>query len=132
MKDLCYNCKRVQDVAATHPASGRPYCAACAQDLPWSLDDLAMFLLTVSDSPVGPPFRAGDVVECRAAGVLYEGVGVVQEMDMNLEHGGTPLYPMFRVTLTDKASDSAPDEAWYAEVSLTKVAADAEPQEAAS
>ena len=42
---------------------------------------------------------------------------------MSLKHGGTPLYPMFRVELTEKDNDDVPDYAWYAEVSLRKVEA---------
>lgn len=121
MKYLCQGCKLPRATERVHPETGLPYCSDCSGALPWSLEDLAMFLLTVPGSPVGPPFKPGDAVECRAAGVAYEGVGVVREVSMDLAHGGTPLYPMFRVELTEKAGPSSPDEAWYAEVSLSPV-----------
>lgn len=119
--ELCYGCKLPRETVYTHPDTGQVFCAACSRGMPLNSAEWAMILLTTPGSPVGPPFGPGDVVECRRAAQVYEGVGVVQEMSMNLEHGGTPLYPMFRVRLTDKASDDVPDEAWYAEVSLTKV-----------
>ena len=49
-------------------------------------------MLTSPWSPYGPPFKPGDVVECRTAGETYDGVGTVHEMDMAFEHGGTKFF----------------------------------------
>lgn len=119
--EVCYGCKLPRGIVYTDAATGQVFCANCSRGMPLNPAEWALLLLTTPGSPVGPPFAPGDVVECRRAATHYEGVGTVQEMSMSLEHGGTPLYPMFRVALTDKATPEAPDEAWYAEVSLTRV-----------
>ena len=118
--ELCYGCKIPRPIAYVHPDTGQGFCLSCARGMPINPTEWALLLLTQPGSVVGPPFAPGDVVECRRAAQFYEGVGVVREMSMDLEHGGTPLYPMFRVELTEKDNDEVPDEAWYAEVSLTK------------
>lgn len=120
--ERCYSCKLplVEDFYV-HPDSGELFCMLCSWGMPLNPQEIAMILLTQPGSVVGPPFAPGDVVECRRAAQVYEGIGVVREMSMDPEHAATPLYPMFRVELTDKANDDCPDEAWYAEVSLTKV-----------
>jgi hypothetical protein len=120
--ELCYGCKLPQEHVYVHPDTGQGFCMTCAKGMPINPAEWALLLLTHPASPLGPPFIPGDVVECRRAATVYEGVGVVQGMSMSLEHGGgTPLYPMFLVTLTEKDNDEVPDQAWYAEVSLTKV-----------
>lgn len=122
--ETCYGCKLPRERAYIHPDTGQGFCVRCARSMPINPAEWAMLLLTHPASPLGPPFVPGDVVECRRAATVYEGVGVVQGMSMNIEEtGGTPLFPMFLVTLTEKAFDDAPGQAWYAEVSLTKVAA---------
>ena len=121
MKDLCGVCKSFTDIVWHEDGTNRPYCQECLNQLPLSSDEWAFILLTAPWSPVGPPFKAGDVVECRTAGLIYDGVGTVEEMDMTLAHGGTPVYPTWRVVLSTKAHDKAPDEAWYTEVCLTRV-----------
>lgn len=120
--EICYGCKLPKERAYIHPDTGQGFCAVCARSMPINPAEWAMLLLTHPASPLGPPFAPGDVVECRRAATVYEGIGVVQGMSMNIEEtGGTPLFPMFLVTLTEKVSDEVPDQAWYAEVSLTKV-----------
>jgi hypothetical protein len=119
--ELCYGCKLPRETVYTHPDTYQVFCAGCARGMPLNANEWALLLLTQPGSPVGPPFAPGDVVECRRAATHYEGIGTVQEMSMDLGHGGTPLYPMFRVVITEKADEGVPDEAWYAEVSLTKV-----------
>lgn len=121
MKDLCGGCKTFQEIVWHEDGTQRPICEACLAKIPLSSDEWAFILLTSPWSPVGPPFKAGDVVECRVAGQIYDGVGTVQEMDMNLDHGGTPIYPTWRVVLTTKAHDGVPDERWYTENCLTRV-----------
>ena len=120
---LCYGCKTVQEVAYIQPVTDLEFCDRCRWQQPLTVDDLAMFLLTTPGSVIGPPFRVGDVVEARVAGILYDGIGTVAEMSMTLERGaGTPVYPTFRVVFTEKAdTHDVPDEAWYPENCLTKV-----------
>lgn len=121
MRDLCYGCKQFKEIAYTQGGTDHPFCEECSMIQPLTSDEWAMMLLVAPDSPYGPPFRPGDKVEARTAGTIYDGLGEVAQMSMSLEHGGTPVYPTFRVVLSEKAHDQAPDEAWYTEVCLTKV-----------
>jgi len=121
MRDLCYGCKQFQEIAYTEGGTDHQFCEPCSMVQPLTSDEWALMLLVAPDSPWGPPFRPGDKVEARTAGQIYDGVGEVAQMSMSLEHGGTPVYPSFRVVLNEKAHDQAPDEAWYTEVCLTKV-----------
>ena len=121
--DLCHGCNRFTEVAWTDVGTGRPFCRGCVNSMPPTSDQIDVLLLLAPWSPIGPPFRPGDVVECRTGAILFDGVGTVQEMSISLEHGATPIYPTFRVTLTEKAYDDAPDEAWYTEVCLRSVSA---------
>lgn len=120
MRDLCTGCKQFREIDYTS-IEGQPWCANCSMTPPLTSDEWALMLLVAPDSPYGPRFRPGDHVEARTAGVIYDGVGEVTHMSMSLEHGGTPVYPTFRVVLSEKAHDQAPDEAWYTEVCLQKV-----------
>lgn len=120
-KSLCYGCKTFQEVAYIQPGTDREFCRSCRWDQPLTQEDLGLFLLTYPGSPFAPPFRPGDVVEARVAGILYDGTGVVEDMSMSLEHGGTPVYPTFKVRFTEKATDhDVPDEYWYPENCLRK------------
>lgn len=129
MKDLCYGCKTFQEIAYTQGGTDRPFCEECSMIQPLTSDEWALMLLVAPDSPWGPPFHPGDKVEVRQAiasegrnpEFRTEGVGEVAQMSMSLEHGGTPIYPTFRVVLSEKAHDQAPDEAWFPEVCLSKV-----------
>lgn len=120
--EMCYGCKLPTEDFYIHPETGQSFCSKCSWGMPISPAEWALLLLTQPGSMVGPPFLPGDPVECRLAGQVYEGNGVVQEISMSLDRGGgTPLYPMFRVALNEKVNDQVPDEAWYSEVSLTKI-----------
>ena len=88
---------------------------------PITAEDVASFLLLSPNSILGPQYHPGDIVEARTAALIYDGIGMVEEMSMELKNGGTPVYPSFRVRITEKAHDEAPDEAWYTEVCLRKV-----------
>ena len=121
MKDLCGICKTFQEIVYVEDGTNRTFCESCAANEPLTSDEWSFLLLVAPWSPFGPPFKSGDVVECRTAGQLYDGVGTVQEIDMDLAHGGTPVYPMWRVTIETKAYPEAPDEAWYTENCLTRV-----------
>lgn len=123
--DLCFGCKKFTEIVWTEGGTDRPYCQTCVDEMPPTVDEVNMVLLLAPWSPIGPPFKPGDVVECRTAAIIFDGVGVVQEMSISLRDGGTPIYPSFRVALTEKAHDKAPDEAWYTEVCLKRV----EPQD---
>ena len=113
---LCASCKQMREPAATY--DGLDYCKDCAEEAnPYQpeLFGLAYLLATI-------PFDVGDKVECRTAGTLYDGVGTVEEIDIDFKMGGTPVFPAFRVKLEDKSQDDIPDELWYCEGGLTKVA----------
>ena len=121
MRDLCYGCKQFKEIAYTQGGTDHPFCEECSIIQPLTSDEWAMMLLVAPDSPWGPPFHPGDKVEARTAGTIYDGIGEVAQMSMSLEHGGTPVYPTFRVVISEKAHDQAPDEAWYTEICLQKV-----------
>jgi hypothetical protein len=120
MRDMCSGCRKFKDVAWTEEQTGRAFCEECLAQLPWTSEQRALMFLMLTI-----PFRPGDRVECRTAGgtpvELYDGIGTVQEISTSLEHGGTMVFPTFRVTLDEKAYPSCPDEVWYTECCLTKV-----------
>lgn len=120
MNDLCHGCKQIREIDYTNPA-GQTFCIDCQMLQPLTSDEWARILLVAPWSKFGPPFRLGDKVEARTGAQIYDGVGEVTNVSMSLEHGGTPVYPTFRVVINKKAHDLAPDEAWYTEVCLTKV-----------
>jgi len=114
--DLCWSCRGYREVAWTEESTARAFCAECIAALPPTSEEIAwaFVLLTI-------PFRPGDKVEARTAAELYDGIGTVREISMSLEHGGTPVYPTFRVVIDEKAYPSCPDEMWYTECCLTRV-----------
>jgi hypothetical protein len=71
------------------------------------------------------PFKEGDRVQCRTGGVIFDGVGTVQEVSFDLEHGGTLIFPMFRVSIDEPADELSPAEGWYSEICLARVKDDA-------
>lgn len=111
---LCESCRELKPVAYTDPL-GRQYCAGCFVNMPVpTVTRMAEYLLRTI------PFQIGDTVECRTAGVLYDGVGTIDDISVELEQFGTPVYPSFHVSLTEKAYDGAPDECWYMETQLRR------------
>lgn len=114
-KGLCESCRELKPVAWTDPL-GREYCEEClpALEVPGPSRILEYLEATV-------PFAVGDRVECRTGGVLYDGVGTVDEVSTSLEHFGTPVFPSFHVVIDEKAYPEAPDDLWYTEVCLKKV-----------
>lgn len=116
--DICWNCKLYEEVAYTERETMRSFCKQCALALPISSDELALLFLEATC-----PFRVGDIVEARTAGEVLDGTGRVTEVSTDLRHGGTRVYPAFHVELDSKVHDRAPDEAWYTEICLKKVAA---------
>lgn len=112
---VCQGCKQLAEIAHTD-SLGLGYCARCAKDIPVPSETLGLEYLIAN-----PPFVAGDRVECRTGGEIYDGVGTVQEMSFDFEHGGTLIYPAFRVVIDEPANEHSPKEGWWTEVCLKKV-----------
>lgn len=115
---LCDNCRELKPVAWTD-SIGREYCAMCLPQLPvptaWRI--VEHLVRTI-------PFQVGDRVQCRTAGVLYNGIGTIDEVSMDPQKFGTPVFPSFHVVLEEKAYPTAPQSCWYTEVCLKKVTDD--------
>ena len=118
-RKYCWGCKSLKDIAYTEEDTLRSFCEDCLGLVPPSSDEmrLAFLMLTI-------PFKVGDRVEARTAAEVFDGVGVVEEVSTSLEHGGTVVYPTFKVRLETKEHDLAPEMAWYTEICLTKVEAE--------
>lgn len=112
---LCEFCYQLKPVAHTD-AVGRAYCAECVAAL---VEVASPTILDYLSATV--PFQLGDRVECRTAGALYDGVGVIDEVSTELAKFGTPVHPSFHVRIIEKAYPEAPDELWYMENQLQKV-----------
>ena len=113
--ELCDYCQELKPVAGTDLV-GREYCADCIELLsePGPFNILHFLAVTI-------PFKVGDRVACYTAGKLYDGIGIIDEMSMDPFKYGTPVYPSFRVKLTEKAYPEAPDGVWYLEQQLKHV-----------
>ncbi|QIG58302.1 hypothetical protein SEA_SKOG_150 [Gordonia phage Skog] len=111
---LCWSCKGLKEITYTEDSTRRGFCEACIAITPPSSDEMAVLYLLSTI-----PFRVGDRVEARTAGEVLDGVGVIDDFSVSLEHGGTPVYPTFHVTFEDKAHELCPDGAWYTEMCLT-------------
>jgi hypothetical protein len=112
---LCEGCKDFKPIAYTDPVN-REYCAGCFAVLPVpTVGRIVEYLIHTI------PFMEGDVVECRTAGRLYDGIGVIDEVSIEPEKFGTPVYPSFHVQIKEKAYPEAPDELWYMETQLKRV-----------
>jgi hypothetical protein len=72
--------------------------------------------------PVKVGFQIGDRVECRTGGQIYDGIGTVVVVSMLPEELASPVCPMFRVVIDEKAYPEVPDFVWYSEICMTKVA----------
>lgn len=114
---VCQGCKQLAEIVHTD-SLGLGYCAQCATVIPPPPPIEILGLQFLLDNP---PFDPGDRVECRTGGEIYDGVGVVQEMSYDFEHGGTLIFPAFRVAIEEPANEHSPEEAWYTEVCLKKV-----------
>lgn len=115
MGEVCRGCKKLKELVYTDDF-GLRYCAECAELKPKKPETLGLeFLLATI------PFGRGDRVECRTGAVTYDGVGTVQEVSFNIEHGGTLVFPAFRVEIDEPANEHSPDEGWYTETCLKKV-----------
>lgn len=114
-RGLCEICKNLKDTAYTDPV-GREYCTDCFSSLPIPTASriVEYLMLTI-------PFKIGDRVECRTAGALYDGIGVIDEISIEPEKFGTPVFPSFHVIIDEKAYPECPDSIWYMETQLKKV-----------
>ena len=112
---LCESCRELKPVAYTDPL-GRGYCPQCFVTLPVPAVTRMVFELMASI-----PFKIGDRVECRTAGVLFDGVGTVREISIDPERYGTVVHPSFRVEIDEPAYKGAPESCWYMERQLRRV-----------
>jgi len=110
---VCWGCKRLAEIVHTDHL-GFDYCADCAP-VPREVGAIQFLLAT-------PPFEKGDRVECRTGAEIYEGIGTVEDMSFDFEHGGSIVYPAFLVKIDEPANEYSPAEGWWNEVCLTKVA----------
>lgn len=113
---LCTGCKKPKELVAVSEETGIGFCVDCSAWQDPAIEDIAIEYLQAT-----VPFAVGDLVECRTAGVLYDGVGVIIDVSTDLRVGGTPVYPAFQVEMKEKAYDEVPDTLWYLEVCLKKV-----------
>ncbi len=118
MTAVCFSCKASPEIVYTD-SEGLGYCAKCVADTPAPSEAraLAFLMLTV-------PYRVGDEVKCYLGGQLYEGTGHVEDISFDLQDGGTPIYPAFKVVLDEKSYENAPDVGFYTEPCLRRVGAD--------
>mgnify|MGYP000123690203 CR=1 FL=1 len=89
------------------------YCSVCAGSEITS--SLRVHLQFVSETV---PLEVGERVECRTIGEYYDGTGVIVEMSTDLEKGGTPVYPAYRVRLDGEEGETL----WYTPICLTRTA----------
>lgn len=114
--EVCYSCKQAGSLIYTDE-NGLSYCTRCLSELPVTSTARAMEFLAATI-----PYRPGDRVECRTGGIVFDGIGEVDGISFDLEEGGgTPVTPVFHVTLTDPAYPDAPREAYYPEICLKRV-----------
>ena len=112
---LCDSCREIKPLFSTDIA-GREFCQTC-YEAQQPADPLLIWKFLMATIP----FRVGDRVKCYTAGRLYDGIGTVDDVSMDPANYGTPVYPSFHVTITEKAYDSAPDALWYTEICLRRV-----------
>jgi hypothetical protein len=115
IQGLCEVCKELKDTAYTDPV-GRGYCTECFSWLPIPTVTriLEYLMLTI-------PFKVGDKVHCYTAGVLYDGIGTIDDISIEPEKFGTPVYPSFHVVINEKAYPECPDSVYYMESQLRKI-----------
>lgn len=122
--DICHGCKAYREIVYREDGTDRPFCRDCALQLPPSSEELAQLFLNLTvPFKIGQKVIAKQVVACDGEAIDFrtEGTGEVLEVSTDLRHGGTPVYPTFRVRIDDKRHDEAPDEAWYTEICLERV-----------
>lgn len=115
---LCESCKKLKPVAWTDEFD-RDYCEECYQL--FSAAQAANLFWMYSYLMATIPFKVGDRVEARTAGVLYDGIGTIDEVSFDPAKYGTPVYPSFHVVIAEKAYPTAPDALYYTETCLKLV-----------
>jgi hypothetical protein len=103
---LCFSCHTLQEIAYVDPID-RGYCSDCVITLPIGSAVRAMGFLSLTI-----PFKVGNRVHAYTAGELYDGIGHVTEVSIDLEHG-TPVEPTFRVAIDEPADELLPAHADY-------------------
>lgn len=108
----CFACKHLREIVHTDELE-RSFCSQCyiPRDVLFAMNFMAATV----------PFKIGDRVECRTAGMIYDGVGTVVEISTEPKDGGTWVYPSFLVEFEDKVRKDLPDRQLYTEIGLTKV-----------
>lgn len=112
--EICESCRELKEPDHLD-AVGRSYCRECWELLDTGPSPMAQVLLATI------PFKVGDRVECRIAGVLLAGVGTIDEVSTDLEKFGTLIYPSFHVKIEEKAYPDAPDDLWFMERQISLV-----------
>jgi hypothetical protein len=111
---LCWICKGVREIVYTDSVE-RQYCRNCVALLPASQSDMLMSFLSAT-----VPYRVGDIVSCKTAGQVYDGIGHVVEVSFDPKDLASPVVPMFRVAMDEKAYSQVPDEIWFSEICLER------------
>lgn len=110
---VCHGCKQLKELVYTDELD-REYCKRCNADLPVPSEVLGLEYLMAS-----VPYEEGDRVECRTAGVIFDGIGIVQDISFEIARGGgTPIFPSFLVKIDEPATESSPEQGWYHEICL--------------
>src|ERR1700756_4360779 len=111
---LCWSCKSIRDIVYIDGVD-RQYCNDCVTLLPSNQSDMLMSFLSAT-----VPYQVGDIVSCKTAGQVFDGVGHVVEVSFDPKDLASPVMPMFRVAMDEKAYDQVPDEIWYSEICLER------------
>jgi hypothetical protein len=115
MTGLCQGCRRIRALSYTDQAD-RSYCVDCTALLP--VAQSAMMVAFLADTV---PYKEGDIVSCKTGGQVFDGIGHVVEVSFSPEHLASPVVPMFRVAIDEKAYPEVPGSIWYAECCLERV-----------
>jgi hypothetical protein len=120
---LCESCKQLREIAFTD-GFDREFCEQCHAGLSAAQEATLFWMYSYLMATI--PFKVGDKVSCRTAGVLYDGIGTIDEVSFEPEKYGTIVYPSFHVVIEEKAYSDAPDALWYTETCLSKLTSDGE------
>lgn len=106
------NCWCGQPAVFLDTVTSKEYCFSCSLTPDRSSDDVYLQLLQSL-----LPFEVGDEVECYQAGdrQRYIGRGTIEEISTDLDEGGTPVFPVYRVKF--KKGEGR----WFTSVCFTRV-----------
>jgi hypothetical protein len=108
---ICHGCKALREIVYTDEAD-RPFCEDCA------LVPAAQNLAVLAFLAATIPYQIGDEVDCWTGAQVYDGTGHIVEISFDPKDLASPVVPMFRVEMDDKAYNEVPDELWFSEVCL--------------